>query len=148
GLYGGGLKDIAGLIGLERAALAKRKPRADLGGGIGNERRRPVFVGEDEPALGVLEVDRLLIFDVGVFFFLHLVGKHAHEAFVADHIAFKLRRAESRDQPEWMQRDRRRGLVHHLVANREHVLVVDRNSTAELQPLTIVVDELQWMIDG
>src|SRR5262245_39421107 len=98
------------MISLERAGLTEPEAGVDLGGRVGNESCRPIFIGETKPALGVLEVDHLL-FDVGVFLFLHLVGKHADEAFVTDQIALKLWSAVARDQAERVQSNRRRTLV-------------------------------------
>ena len=54
------VEQIIGLVGLLGAELAGGEVRLELRVGVGQQRRGPVFVGEAEPAVGGVEVDRLL----------------------------------------------------------------------------------------
>ena len=93
----------------------------DAGGDVGQQRGRPVLVGEAEPGVGDVEVDRLLFFDCLVGLLLQaLVAEHADQAFVQDVVAERRRRAVARNQAIGIERDRRGALLTtlSLIVNR------------------------------
>ncbi len=60
----------------------------DLGGGIRQQSRRPVFVGEAEPGVGHVPAFALLVLDLLVGLFLQaIVAHHADQALVQDVVA-------------------------------------------------------------
>ena len=123
--------------------------RLDLGAGVGQQGRRPVFVGDAHPGIGHLEGDVLLVVDRLVGELLQsLIAHHADQAFVQDVVALGLRRPYARDARIGIEGDRRAGAVRHLVAQGEEILVVDRDGAAELEALAIVIDERDGMARG
>ena len=131
---------IVGLVGADRADQIGGEARLQLGVGVGQQRRGPVFVGDAEPAVGDVEVDRLGVVDLLVAVFLQaLLAEIADQAFMQDVIARDLRRAVARDQRERIQRDRRGADIGDVVLDGEEIAVVDRNGAAEGEALAIVV---------
>ena len=132
--------EIVGLIASSASRTASTE-KCDLerGLGVGEQRRRPVLVGDAEPGIGRLEAHRLLVVDRAVGNLLQpLVADHADQALVQDVEAFDLRRAVPRDQRIRIKRDRVRAFVGDLVLDGEQVLVVDRNGAAEFKPFAVV----------
>ena len=117
-----------------------REARLQLRVGVRQQRRRPVFVGDAEPAIGDVEADRLGLVDFLVAVFLQaLVAEIADQAFMQDVIARDLRRAVARDQRERIERDRRGADIGDVILDGEEIAVVDRNGAAEGEALAIVV---------
>ena len=143
------LHQIVGLIGLLRAELAGGEPRVNLGVGVGEKRRRPVFVGDAEPGIGDVERLVLLVFDLLVGLFLQaLVAHHADQALMQNVIALHLRRAVARDQRVGQQRHRGAALVCHIVLDGEEIMVVDRDAAAEDEAFAVVEAQRYRMIDA
>src|SRR5204862_201405 len=104
---------------------------------IGDRGRRPVLVGDaDEAAghagpglaLGVGTAVGALLGELVVGEFLQaVVAQIADHALVQDVVALGVRLTPAGDEAVRVQRDRARALVLDLVADREHVLVVDRD---------------------
>ena len=65
-----------------------------------------------------------------------------------DVVAFDLGRAVARHARERIERHRGGALVGNLVADREQILVVDRDGAAEFEAFAIVVDERHGVFDG
>ena len=109
------IEQIIGLIGRLAAGFAGREPRMDLRIGVGQQRRRPVLVGEAEPGVGDIPVQLLFVGDflVGLFL-LALAAHHADQAFVQDVIAQRLGGAVTGNQRIRKQRDRAAAPVLHL----------------------------------
>ena len=111
-------------------------------GWIRQQRGGPVFVGDAEPAVGHVEVDELLFFDVLVGEFLQSgIAEHADQALMEDVVAERLRRAVARNQRIRIKSDRVRALVGHLILDGEQEFVVDRDRAAKFQPFTVVVGQ-------
>src|SRR5262249_56685497 len=109
---------VMGLDGF--ADSHRRKLRRDLGVGIGQKRRGPILVGDAEPDIGGVEEYLLLLLDIGVGLFLQaLVAEYPDQPFVQDVVAERLRRSMARDQPEGIERDRRRAVVDDLILDGE-----------------------------
>ncbi len=148
--HGAGVEQIVGLIGLFGADLAGREARLQVRLRVGQQGRGPVLVGDAEPAVGDVEVDRLLFVDdflVGVFL-QGLVAEIADQALVQDVVAGGLRRAVARDQAVGKERDRIGALVHHVFLDGEQVFVVDRDGAAEFEPLAVVIGERHRVADA
>src|SRR6202044_4254374 len=98
------------------------KAGADLCVGVGQQRRRPVFVGDAEPDIGGVPALALLFVDLFVGFGLQaLVADHADQAFMQNVIALHLRRAVARNQRIGKQRDRIVAFVLYLVFEGEQI---------------------------
>ena len=134
------LLQIIGLVGSDRVDEVGREARLQLCGGVRQQRRRPVFVGDAEPAIGDVEADRLGVVDLLVAVFLQaLIAEIADQAFMQDVIAGDLRRAVARDQRERIERDRRGADIGDVILDGEEIAVVDRNGAAEGEAVAIVV---------
>ena len=145
---GAGVEQVVGLIGRQRPDGAGPKIRDHVGVGFWQQHGRPVFVGNAQPRVGDIEGVDLLFCDGLVSDFLRsLVAELADQAFVQDVIAQRLRGAVARDQREGKERDGFVALVHHLVLDREQILVVDRDGTAELKALAVIVGQRHRMAD-
>ena len=142
-------RQIIGLVGVHAAAFGRGKAGADLCVGVGQQRRRPVFVGDAEPDIGGVPALALLVVDLLVGLVLQaLVADHADQAFMQNVIALHLRRAVARDQRIGKQRDRVAALVRHLVFQGEQITVVDRDGAAEDQARAVVVGQRHRMVDA
>ena len=120
--------------------------------GVGQQRRRPIFVGDAEPAIRNIEFDALhirlarqrrCIVDFLVAVLLQAAfAKIADQAFMQDVIARDLGRAVARDQPVRIKRDRRIAGVGHVILDAEQVAVVDRDRAMEGDAAAGVVFQL------
>ena len=128
--------------------------RLQLGVGRRQQRRRPIFVGDAEPAIGDVEIDAFDARRIGLEIFHFLVGvflqaiEIADQAFMQDVVAGRLRRAVARNQSVGIERHGVRALVRHLVLYGEQIFVVDRNGAAELQSVAAVIAQRDGMPDG
>ena len=144
-----GCQQIIGLVGVQPAAFGRGKAGADLCVGLGQQRRRPVFVGDAEPDIGGVPADALLLVYLLVGLGLQaLVADHADQALMQNVIALHLRRAVTRDQRIGKQRDRVAALVRHLVLEREQITLVDRDGAAEDQARAVVEAQRHRMVDA
>ena len=117
--------------------------------GVRQQRRRPVFVGDAEPAVGDVEIDGLFFFDLLVGVFLQAgLAEHADQAFMQNVVAGGLRRAVARNQRIGKKRNRARAFVGDLLLDREQVLVVDRDGAAEFEALAVVIGQRHRMADA
>ncbi len=144
-----GCQQIIGLIGVQAAAFGRGEAGADFGVGVGQQCRRPVFVGDAEPDIGGVPALGLLVVDLFVGLGLQaLIAHHADQALVQNVIALHLRRAVARDQRIGKQRDRVAAFVRHLVLEREQITVVDRDGAAEGQARAVVIGQRHRMVDA
>src|SRR5690349_18071799 len=109
---------------------------------IGNQGRRPIFVGEAEPGISEIEPQLLLLLERLVALLLTLgvdaeaalaqalVAHPADRALVLDAVARGRRIAMARDEPERIQCDGLVTAIGDLVLDGEQVLVVDRDGAA------------------
>ena len=131
---------IVGLVGPDGIDEVGREARLQLCAGVGQQRRRPVFVGHAEPAVGDVEGYGLGVLDFLVAVFLQAVGAEiADQAFMQDVVAGNLRGVVARDQRERIQRDRCGADIADVILDGEEITVVDRNGAAEGQAFAIVV---------
>ena len=134
------LGEIVGLVGAQIADQVRRVARLQLGVGVGQQRRGPVFVGDAEPRVGGVEGDRLGIVDLLVAVFLQAIAAEiTDQAFMQDVIAGDLRRAVARDQRERIERHRRVADIADVVLDGEEIALVDRDGAAEGEAFAIVV---------
>ena len=102
------------------------------------QRRRPIFVGDAEPAIGDVELRRLVVVHLLVGVFLQsLLAEIADQAFMQDVVARHVRRAVARDQAEGIQRDGRAAGVGDLILDGEKIVLVDRDGALEGQAVGI-----------
>ena len=117
---------IVGLVGADGSDQVGREPRLQLRGGVRQQRRGPVFVGDAEPAVGDLEVLDLVFVDLRVAVFLQaLIAEIADQAFMQDVVALDFRGAVPRNQRERIQRDRRIADIGDVVLDGEEIALVD-----------------------
>jgi hypothetical protein len=69
------------------------------------------------------------------------VVDHADQALMKNVIALRLRLPVPRHESVWIDRDGVSAGIGHLVVDREHVFVVDRDGADEFEPLAVVVGE-------
>ncbi len=131
-----GLVERPRLVGIEKAAVVGR-------GRVGNDGGSPVLVGDAQPSPGdVFEVLLAVLLDRLVLDFLEpLVTEHADRAFVQDPVAGSLGLADPGHPAEGGDRRGAVAVVGDRVADREHVLVVDRDRAAEHEPGAVVVGQ-------
>ena len=131
---------IVGLVGPDLADLVGREARLQLGRGVRQQRRSPVFVGDADPGIGDVELHLLGVVDrlVGIFLQAFL-AEIADQAFMQDVIAGDLGRAVARDQRERIQRCRRVADIADIVLDGEEIAVVDRDGALEDEAFAIVV---------
>src|SRR5581483_8587319 len=97
------------------------------GVGRGQQRRRPVLVGDAEPDIGVVEFEALDAGGIGLevlhllvgVFLQAVIAEVADEALVQDVVAGGLRRAVAGNQRIGIERHGVGGLVDHLVLHRK-----------------------------
>ncbi len=140
------VEKVRGLITLDRGRSIGGKFRGEVRLRVGKQGRGPIFVGNSEPAFGIIEVGPFF-FDRFVALLLHGAVEHADEAFVQDVVAERLRHAMAGDQPVGIERHGRRALVADAIFDGEQVLVVNPDGAMELESLAVVVDERHRMSD-
>ena len=139
--HGAPFLEEVGLIGARRRGTLRRVTRLEGDVLLGDDSRRPVLVGDADPAACALEQARLLglLLDVVVGVFLHAgIADDADEAFVQHHVAFGPRLARARGERIGEQRHSLFGLVVDDVADGEHEVFVHRDDAAEHEPLAVV----------
>ncbi len=138
----------AGLVDLGRAVGALGEGAGIGHGLIGDRGRRPVLVGDADEAAGDVRPRLALgggtavggfLREVVVGVFLQAVAaEHADHALVEHVVALGVRLTPARDEAVGIERDCVRALVLDLLADREHVFVVDGQDPLEQKPGAVV----------
>ena len=123
-----GLERVVGLVRLVGAGAELAVERLTL---VGDERGQPVFVGEAEPAAGRRELLRGLVDVLVVRTVMRAAIVDRHRPDMDRHRRRILRDADAVDEAVGSDGDGSGAGVEDGLANREHVILVDRDLDAE-----------------
>ncbi len=138
----GGLAEIIGLIDVAPVVGDVLELAGEVGGLIGDQGGRPVFVGEAEPAAGRVLGDFLLVvLQVRIVNLLKLTLEDADQALEQHIDAIHLGRALALDAGIGKERDGTGGLVGHVLLDAEEIVVVHRDGAGEDEAFAIVPGE-------
>ena len=134
-----GVEDEVGLVGARRPRHAGGEACALRARLVRDQRRRPVFVGDAEPAARRLPTALAVLVDARVLDPSAALRRRKRRS--GPHAGCSSRRpsaCRSADQGIGRELQRRAAAVLHAVGDREHVSFVDRERAAEEQALAVV----------
>ena len=143
GRHGDGGAQIVGLVFVDALLEPVQEARREGFARFRDEGRQPVFVGDAEPALRVLDLDLAVVGEVVIVMLLQPLAENPERAFMQDEETRGLRRAGARDEAVGIERHRRGGVVGDGLLDRQQEVVRKFDGPGEAQARAIVPGQLE-----